>query len=564
MISYLSIKNFGLFSQVQLDLGGGLTVFTGETGAGKSMVVGAVLACLGQRTSRDLLRSGEERAVVELIASLPAGTPADPEDPLYEALSGSSEVVLQKDILADRSYLRVNGRIASAAMIQDLGGKMVDIHGQQEHHSLLKPQNYLSIVDSLRKDALEAPRREFSELYRQRQTLLGKIADLGRGDRERQREIDLLSYQVEEIASAKLKIGEEDELRAEFEILSAQERLIDYWTRAYEAIYEGGRAAGRPAKEAVEEASSYLRKVAAIDPSAGQALSSVEQIVFEMEAAVDLMREYRRHLTVDPQRARVVSERLDAIQRLKSKYGESIERIVEFGALSKERLDELLRADETLVKLRAEEAALWQTMVALGDRLSSVRRDVAAVMEARVSESLQSLGMPGARFGVQLSRETEPGQSGFDTVEFVFSANPGEAPMPVNKVASGGELSRLMLAVKSHLEAVDPVPTLIFDEIDAGIGGNAGHAVAERLWQLGRSHQVLCVTHLASIAALADNHYLVSKEERDGRTYATVSALTPSERAGEIARMLSGGSLNISLEHAKELLRAADAMKSRS
>ena len=376
MISYLSIRNFGLFSSVRLDLGEGLTAFTGETGAGKSMVVGAVLACLGQRTSRDLLRSGEDRAVVELIASLSPGMSTEPDDPLYEALSGSPEMVLQKDILTDRSYLRVNGRIATAAMIQDLGGRLVDIHGQQEHHSLLRPQNYLPILDSLRKDALDPLRRQFNGLYRQRQSLLGRIADLGRGDRERQREIDLLAYQVDEIVKAKLKPGEEDELRQEFDILSAQERLIDLWTQAYGAMYEGGRASGRPAKEAVEEAASQLRRVAAIDPSAGQALSSVEQIVFEMEAAVDLMREYRRRLAVDPTRLNVVSERLDCIQRLKSKYGETVEGIDLFAATSKARLDELIHADETLARLRTEEAGLMGQMASLGAKLTATRQEI--------------------------------------------------------------------------------------------------------------------------------------------------------------------------------------------
>lgn len=564
MISYLSIRNFGLFSSVRLDLRQGLTVFTGETGAGKSMVVGAVLACIGQRTSRDLVRTGEDRAIVEMIADLPPDPSSDPLDPLRDVLAESPQVVLQKDILADRSYLRVNGRIVTAAMAQDLGGRLVDIHGQQEHHSLLKPQNYLSILDSLRKDALEPLRRQFNGLYRRRESLRGRIADLGRGDRERQREIDLLAYQVDEIDKARLKAGEEDELRQEFAVLSAQERLIELWSRSYEALYEGGRASGRPAKEAADEAAAQLRKVAAIDPSVGQALSAVEQVVYEMEAAVDLLRDYRKRLAVDPERLRVVSERLDLLQRLKSKYGETVERIVEYAAASKSRLDELLHADETLAGLRAEEAALNRDMAALGERLAAIRQDVGGAMEADVSESLKSLGMPGARFAVRINKEPEPGPYGFDRVEFMFSANPGEPPMAVNKVASGGELSRLMLAVKSHLEAVDPVPTLIFDEIDAGIGGNAGQAVAERLWELGRSHQVLCVTHLASIAALADNHCLVSKEERDGRTYASVTELGPTERVAEVARMLSGGALGISAEHARELLRAASAFKSRS
>lgn len=564
MISYLSIRNFGLFSSVRLDLGEGLTVFTGETGAGKSMVVGAVLACLGQRTSRELLRTGEERAVVEMLAGLPEGLPGGPDDPLFAALSGTRDVVLQKDILADRSYLRVNGHLATASMAQELGGRLVDIHGQQEHHSLLRPQNYLSILDSLRKDALESLSRAFNDLYRKRQSVLARLSDLDRGDRERQREIDLLAYQVDEIAKAKLKAGEEDELRQEYGVLSSQERLVELSGGAYEALYEGSRGSDRSAREAVDQAVAQLRKVLSIDPSVGQALDAAQQVAFDLEAALDVLRDYRKRLALDPERLRVISERLDFLERLKSKYGETVERITEFAALSKTRLDELVHADETLARLRQELDGIGKQMASLGANLTGLRREVARAMEQDVLASLQELGMPGARFSVKIEQDAEPGPYGFDKVGFMFSANPGEPPMPVNKVASGGELSRLMLAVKSHMEAVDPVPTLIFDEIDAGIGGNAGQAVGEKLWELGRSHQILCVTHLASIAALADNHYLVSKEEKDGRTYATVSALTPPERAREIARMLSGGSLDISLEHARELIRASDDYKSRS
>ncbi len=563
MISYLSIKNFGLFSLVRLDLGEGLTVFTGETGAGKSMVIDAVMACLGQRTSRELLRTGEERAVVELLASLPPGLPSGEDDPLAEALSGADEVVLQKDILPDRSYLRVNGRLATAAMAQDLGSRLVDIHGQQEHHSLLRPQNYLSILDSLRKDALEPLCGSFTDLYRRRASVLARMADLDKGGRERQREIDLLAYQVDEIAKAKLKAGEEEELRQEFTVLSSQERLVELAGGAYEALYEGGRGSGRSATEAVDQAVSSLKKVSSIDPSVGQALEAAQQVAFDLEAALDLIRDYRKRLALDPERLRAISDRLDAIQRLKSKYGETIEKITEFAAASKVRLDELVHADETLARLRQELAALDKEMGDQGGKLSAVRQDVARAMEQDVTSSLQELGMPGARFTVKIETEKEPGPYGFDRVSFMFSANPGEPPMPVNRVASGGELSRLMLAIKSHMEAVDPVPTLIFDEIDAGIGGNAGQAVAEKLWELGRSHQVFCVTHLASIAALADNHFLVSKEEKDGRTFASVRALSVPERAREVARMLSGGNLEISLEHARELIRASEEFKNR-
>lgn len=564
MISYLSIKNFGLFGDVRLELGPGLTVFTGETGAGKSMVVDAVMACLGQRTSRDMIRTGEDRAVIEMLAALPPGLPRDPEDPLYAALSDADEVVLQKDLLPERSYLRVNGRLATAAMAQDLGGRLVDIHGQQEHHSLLRPQNYLTVLDSLCREAIEPQRRSFNDLYRKRQGALARIAELGRGGRERQREIDLLSFQVDEIAKAKLKAGEEEELRQEYAVLSSQERLVELVTGAYEVLYEGGRTGGRTASESIDRAVSDLRKIRAIDPSVGQALEAAEQVFFSLESALDLIRDYRKKLAVDPGRLREVSDRLDLIQRLRSKYGETIAKVLEFAEDGARRLDRLIHADETLRLLQEEVSAVDAEMRSAGARLSEIRSATARAMEDDVSVSLQDLGMPGGKFLVKVEKEAEAAPLGYDRVSFLFSANPGEPPMPVNKVASGGELSRLMLAIKSHVEAVDPVPTVIFDEIDSGVGGKAGQAVGERLWGLGRRHQILCVTHLASIAALADNHYLVSKEERDGRTWATVRPLAGEERAVEIARMLSGRDLDISLVHARELIRDSEEYKSKA
>ena len=578
MLSYLRIRNFGIFKDVELELGPGLTVFTGETGAGKSMLVDALMACLGQRTSRDLIRSGADRAVIELVASLPEpseGTessergerlpsPRDSyggdgseagEDPLRPFLEGSQEVIIQKDILPDRSYLRLNGRLATSALAQELGGRLVDIHGQQEHHSLLRPQNYLGILDGLSRSSIEPVRRDFELLYRERQAILSRIADLGKDDKERQREIDLLAYQVREIEDAGVRPGEEDELRREFAVLSSQEKLIELAERCYAALYEGHGPRGA-AWELVEEALECLRKSASIDGAASQALEALEQAAFQLEAALDSVREYRRGLSVDPGRLKLVSDRLDLIQRLKSKYGDSLAGVLEYVEKAKARLTELTHSHETLSELKDKLSALEGIMMELGRSWSELRRKVASEKSAGVTSLKGELGMPGGCFSAEIHSEREPFPWGYDRVSFLFTANAGETPMPVHRVASGGELSRLMLAIKSVLEKTDPVPTLIFDEIDAGIGGKAGQAVAENLRKLGRTHQVLCVTHLASIAAAADNHYLVSKVQEEGRTYATVRLLTGEERIPEIARMLSGTEDPVSLEHARELLKS--------
>ena len=572
MLSYLRVRNFGIFKDVELELGPGLTVFTGETGAGKSILVDALMACLGQRTSRDLLRSGEERAIIELVASLPglsgsgegltdskdslgSGRPVGDEDPLRQFLDGSREVILQKDILPDRSYLRLNGRLSTSSLAQELGGRLVDIHGQQEHHSLLRPQNYLRILDGLRRGSIEPVRRAFERLYRERQGILSRIADLGKDDRERQREIDLLTYQVREIEDAKIRPGEEDELRREFAVLSSQEKLIELAERCYEALYDsyGPQAA---AWEMVEEALECLRKCASIDKAASEALESLEQAALELKwPSTPSGNTGEVCPSTRPAQGRFRQAR--PFQRLKSKYGDSLEAVLTTRE-SKVRLEELVHSHETLSGLKDKLSAIEGEMLELGQSLSKLRQEVASEMSAGVTSLVRELGMPGACFSAEVESGREPFPWGYDRVGFLFTANPGETPMPVHKVASGGELSRLMLAIKCVLEKTDPVPTLIFDEIDAGIGGKAGQAVAESLRKLGRTHQVLCVTHLASIAAAADNHYLVSKVQEEGRTHATVKLLTRDERIPEIARMLSGTEDPVSLDHARELLRSRE------
>lgn len=576
MLEYLRIRNFGIFEDAEVELRPGLSVFTGETGAGKSMIVDAVLSCLGRRTPKDLLRTGEERAIVELLARHPPLLEDYGEDDAISPLfTSGDDLALQRDILPDRSYMRLNGKVVSSGMAQEIGSRLVDIHGQQEHHSLMKPQYYLPILDSLDRQRIAPLRSRFTDLYRQRQTILQDIGELGRGGSERQREIDLLSYQIQEISDSNIREGEEAELRSEYQVLSSQKRLIELAQTAYGLMYASSRGT-QSVYEQVSEAVSILRKSAAIDPAASSVLEALEQVSFTCEAAVDALRDYHKRLSHDPEKIARVTERLDLIQKLKMKYGESEAAILNYKKDAAESLDRLTHREDTLLKLNEELASVEGQMAKVGSELTLSRQKLAEAMSKQVTVSLSELGMPGGRFeakvvtendnfGVPVGRSRLKAHSdGFDKVSFLFSANLGETLASVNKVASGGELSRLMLAIKSHLEENDPVPTLIFDEIDAGIGGDAGQAVAEKLWKLGRRHQVLCVTHMASIAALADHHYVVEKSERDGRTVANVRPLSQEGRIVEIARMLSGSNLSISSDHARELLRAAFEKKASS
>lgn len=572
MLTYLRIRNFGIFHDIDLELGPGLTVFTGETGAGKSMIVDAVMACLGYRTSSDVIRSGEERAVLDLLIS-PGIASGILHADWADVLGDETEIAVQRDILPERSYMRINGRVATMSMAQSMGSRLVDIHGQQDHHSLLKPQAYLSVVDSLDKEALGPVKARYHTAYARRQEILSEMEELSRDTSQRKREIDLLSYQIDEIDRAELKQGEEEALRQEHRVLVSQRRLMELAQEAYERLYDGsGRISS--AYEHITQSISLLSRAAAIDPAAIHTGQALEQVLYSLEIALDLLRDYQKGLSLEPSRLKEVEGRLDLIERLKAKYGSTVEEVLGFRNLSSARLKRLLHAGEILSGLEKELAQVENEIADLGAKLTCLRRGTASMMEKSISSVLQELGMPGAKISVVLEhqedtglgikvgdRKLKPFADGFDRAGFLFSANPGEPPLPLYKVASGGELSRLMLAIKSCLEEADPVPTLIFDEIDAGVGGKAGQAIGEKLWQLGRTHQVLCVTHLASIAAMADTHFAVSKAEKGGRTYGQVTVLTGEDKAREIARMLSGTDLGVSLDHGRELIAAAKAFK---
>jgi DNA repair protein RecN (Recombination protein N) len=572
LLTYLRIRNFGIFHDIDLELGPGLTVFTGETGAGKSMIVDAVMACLGYRTSSDVIRSGEERAVLDLLIS-PGSALGILRTDWADVLGDETEIAVQRDILPERSYMRINGRVATMSMAQSMGSRLVDIHGQQDHHSLLRPQAYLSVVDSLDKEAIGPVKAQYHAAYARRQDILSEMEELSRDTSQRKREIDLLSYQIDEIDRAELKQGEEEALRQEHRVLVSQRRLMELAQEAYERLYDGsGRVSS--AYEHITQSISLLSRAAAIDPAAIRTGQALEQVLYSLEVALDLLRDYQKGLSLEPSKLKEVEGRLDLIERLKAKYGSTVEEVLGFRNLSSARLKRLLHAGEILSGLEKELAQVENELAHLGTKLTFLRRETASMMEKSISSVLQELGMPGAKFGVVLEhhedtgsgikvgdRRLKPFADGFDRAGFLFSANPGEPPLPLYKVASGGELSRLMLAIKSCLEEADPVPTLIFDEIDAGVGGKAGQAIGEKLWQLGRTHQVLCVTHLASIAAMADTHFAVSKAEKGGRTYGQVAVLTGEDKAREIARMLSGTDLGVSLVHGRELIAAAKAFK---
>lgn len=564
MILTLRIRNFGILSSAEIEFGEGLQCFTGETGAGKSMIVDAVEVCLGGRASADMVRSGADKALVQMVLTCGPDVLSRVEPEVRDLVEDASEILLEREITSQgRSYARINGHLVTAQMLQKIGQALVDIHGQHEHQSLLRPASYLEFLDGVNREIMML-RNEFKTLYGARLSCIEKMRSLVLDEDERKRRIDLLRYQVEEIEKARITPGEEAKLRHEYKKLSSLERLRAICLECRELLYESPY--GMACADGLGKAASLLSEASSLDPSAEKVFSAVNEVGIYLETSLDLLRKYESSLDVQPDRLREVEERLDLLGRLRDKYGRDETAILDYLQKSKDELSRLESADQTLAALKEELGTIEGAMAETALKLHELRLKAAEEFQKAVTADLESLGMPGGVLVVSVATEEDTegipfGNSrvkvhpyGVDRVDIEFSANPGEAPRPLNRVASGGELSRLTLAVKAFLAEMDPVPTLIFDEIDAGVGGRAGQAVAQKLARLGQYHQVFCVTHLASIAAASHHHYLVEKMEDGGRTVALVRKVEGEEREKEIARMLSGKPSETSVAHARELL----------
>lgn len=570
MLLALNIQDFALAGRIEIEFGPGLNVLTGETGAGKSIIIDAVSALIGGRAGADDVRQGQERAVLEAAFAVTSpAVQASLEELDAAPGDGDDTLILVREISASgRSKCRINGRLANVSGLAQVGKALVDIHGQHDHQSLFQTSYHLDLLDALGGDEILALRDRVSRLAEERARILQEIERLKEGERERARLEDLLTYQIEEIASARLRPGEDDELEAERARLVHVERLVQGIQHAYAALYEGGHGA----PSAVDLAGDALHRLEGLieyDNDLAPLVRSLEQAVVAMQEAAHDLRRYQAQLAADPERLFDVESRLEQIARLKRKYGATIEEILAFAEGAQADLEALTSSADRLSQLERSLTSVELELAKAAVSLSRTRRKAAEEVQTAVSERLRALRMPHARFEVAFSVEEDPqgveidgrrlavNRRGIDRVEFLFSANLGEAPRPLAKIASGGEMSRVALAIKATLAQVDPAGTLIFDEVDAGIGGETAERVADALVELARTHQVLVVTHLAQIAARADRHMTVVKEADGDRTTVSVRLLEGEERVWEIARMLDGRRTPTSFDHAKALLTMA-------
>jgi len=572
MLTELRIRDFAIIDELSLDCGPGFVVFTGETGAGKSILIDAVEVLLGGRAEATMIRSEAPVALVEGSFRLVPGG-GDEARRLLEAeglLEDGETLLLSREIRREgRTVGRVNGRAVSVSLLRLLGESLVDVHGQSEHLSLLRVREHLRLLD--RYAQVEDLRGEFGAGYSRLESVRRELKQLREAERDASRRSELLAFQVNEIEAASLRPGEEAELLEERVRLANAEQLASLAEKAAAALDEAVENRSS-ASDRLGEAAEAVAALAKID---GTLAASEAEAQALLEQAGDLARRlrlYREGIESSPTRLDEVEERIGLIRSLQRKYGESIEAVLAKAAAAREELETITHAGERIAALEQEEARQLQSLGEAGARLSQRRRDAGKSLAKAIEAELGDLRMGGARFSVDLAWEDDPagapvgdrrvsfGPEGLDRVEFLVAPNPGEGLKPLVKIASGGETSRMMLGLKGVLARADQTSTLIFDEIDQGIGGRVGAIVGRKLWGLARSHQVLCVTHLPQLAAFGDQHFKVEKQVVRGRTTTAVRAVEGEGRIAELAQM-RGAESEASLRSAAELLEQADEVK---
>jgi DNA repair protein RecN (Recombination protein N) len=569
MLTELRITNFAIIEDLELTFADGLTTFTGETGAGKSIIFDAIEALVGARTDITNIRADSDRAQLEAVFRLDEHNRKSIHAILEaeDLMDDPDYVVLGRELRRQgRTVARINGITVNVGLLRQVGAYLVDIHGQSEHLSLLDVRQHLTLLDrfATSHENLEA----YQTVYFQLRQVLKDLADLQKEEADAQQRIDLLKFQVEEIEAAKIIPDEEEELKEERNRLANAENLAELGRTAFNLLDEGD--AEVPAvSDLLGEVVNALEALSKIDPARQSLTDQVESISVQVEELSRDLRDYLEEVEPNPRRLEQLEERLDLLRNLKRKYGGSLESVLAHAEKARQDLDKIEHAEERIADLKKQAGDLIRQVMQRGEILSQQRQEAGKKLGSAVENELADLSMAGARFEVGLSKQPDSkglalstgerirfDENGFDQVEFLIAPNPGEGLKPMVKIASGGETARLMLALKRVLAQADDIPTLIFDEIDQGIGGRVGYVVGEKLWQLGRQHQVLCVTHLPQLAAFGDHHYKVRKSIADGRTQTIVEEMQNKERLIELAQML-GVVSETHLTAAEETLKTA-------
>ena len=549
VLTLLRIKNLALVEELEWQLGPGFVAITGETGAGKSIIIGGLQLLLGERADKSLIRTGADLCTVEAIFS------GEDLQKLNPQLVEAGVEQCENDLIIKRSFSAsagtrqfINGSPTTLSILKNLGDDLIDLHGPHDHQSLLSPERQLGLLDSFAcaREQLD----EYRQYYRQLQTLLGEHEALNTAETAREQELDLLRHQTNEIKSANLVAGEEEEIEKRYKLASNSKRLIELANAVANKLSE----ADDSVLSQLAETQRLLRELEKIDNSLAQFSSAHAASVVELSEIARGLSSYAEKLDLDPQQLAALEQRVSLFETLKRKYGGSIADVIAFGKHAAERMQKIEGRDAELERLAKEIENVRTQINRAGEALRKLRVKAAPELSETIRRNLRDLGFRQSDFEAKVDALDEPRPNGFDSVELLFSPNPGEPLKPLRAIASSGEISRLMLAIKSGLAAHDAIPLLVFDEIDTNVGGEIAHAVGAKMQTLGRDHQVICITHLPQVAATAFSHFVVTKEITGGRTYSQLREVSGKGRQEEIARML-GGKSESALQLAANLLK---------
>lgn len=557
MLQNIHVKNMALIDEADVDFGGHLNILTGETGAGKSIIIGSISTALGGKVSRDVIRKDAEYALVELNFKVNSPQILAELEKMEIPVDGD-EVVISRRITGSRSVARINGELVSLPVLRQAAALLIDIHGQHEHQSLLYKKNHLGFVDAFAWDYLADIKKQAASAYQEYRTCKKTLDEADMDESSRAKELDFLKFEVSEIEDAMLKEGEDEELETTFKRMENGRKIAESTAASY--AYTSGEAGS--ASECLSRAIRELAPVSNLDETAGNLYSQLMEIDSLLNDFNHDLSDYQDSLEFSEEDYMTITERLNEINRLKTKYGTDIAGILDYGIKQQKKIQKLEDYENYIADLKRNLEQKEQKLEKVTKKLTKIRKEQAQIMEQAITEGLADLNFEDVKFSIAFEKSGSYSANGSDDVEFMISLNPGQPVRPLVEVASGGELSRIMLVIKSVMADRDEIPTLIFDEIDVGISGRTAQKVSEKMALIGRKHQVICITHLAQIAAMADHHFMIEKNVSDGQTKTSIRELKAEESTDELARILGGAKITDTVrQNAKEMQELAAQIK---
>ncbi len=553
MLNQLSVRNVAVIDKLDINLHDGVSVLTGETGAGKSIIIDSINMILGDRANKELVRYGTDKAIVQAVFDAPKSVINILEENDID-VEDETVIITRQVTKEGKSVARINGMVVTLNILREISDRLINIHGQHDNQALLTPIRHITFLDTYADN--EEYINRYKDILSKKREIEKKISSLEMDEQEKMQRIDLLEYQVNEIKKASLEKGEEDDLREQRDIYTNAEQITKSVNEAYMNLYEGDEI--QSAYDGISIAVNEISQISDLNPQLKSIYDTLNEIMYSLEDTAHEIKEFGETVEFDEQTLNEIEERLDLISRLKRKYGNSIEEILEYLKKAESELNDIKLSDERTNELKEELKNITKELKEKGNVLTQRRENAAKVLEENIEKSLHELNMEKSKFKVSIENDGTFYDNGMDKVEFLISTNPGEPLKPLVKIASGGELSRVMLAIKSILADSDGVDTMIFDEIDTGVSGKAAMSIAKKLAVIAKNKQVICITHLPQLTAMADNHYLIQKNTDGEMASTTLKELDEEGRELELARIIDGGEVTeLALSHAKQMLENA-------